>query len=113
GEVRQPSNLSLKTGGLTLMQALAMVGGVNANADVKDIKIYRKKPNSLEKEIISVNYKDVKTGKQRDVSLEPYDEIEVGKAKKKPWEYILELAIGAGKGTLNSVTGSVGYRILY
>ncbi len=113
GEVRQPSNLSLKEGGLTLMQAIAMIGGVNREAAIKDVKIYRKKPGSLDKEIVTVNYKEIKEGKQKDISLEPYDEIEVGKAKKKPWEYVLDIAIGAGKGVVSSASSGVGYRILY
>jgi polysaccharide export outer membrane protein len=113
GEVRQALNLSLKDGGLTIMQALAMAGGVNPNADVKDIKVYRKKAGSLEKDIISINYKDIKEGKIKDFSLEPYDEVEVGKVKKKWWQYGIEYAIGTAKVGVQTLGSSGINRILY
>jgi polysaccharide export outer membrane protein len=113
GEVRQPMNLSIKEGGLSLMQAMAMIGGANPEADIKEVKIYRKRPNSLERDIILANYKEMRLGKVKDISLEPYDEIEIGKAKKKWWQYGIEYAVGAGKQVVGSVSGGVGYRILY
>ncbi|MEJ7699966.1 MAG: hypothetical protein WKF71_10025 [Pyrinomonadaceae bacterium] len=64
------------------MQALAMVGGVRREAKTKDIKIYRLKANSKDRETISVNYDSIKKGQQKDVMLEPYDIVEVDKAKK-------------------------------
>jgi polysaccharide export outer membrane protein len=113
GEVRIPGGVYLKEGGLSLTQAVAMVGGVNREAKVKDIKIYRLKPNSKDRDVISANIDLIKKGEQKDLMLEPYDIVEVNKSKKKVWEIALELATGLGKTAANSVTGGIGTRILY
>jgi len=113
GEVRQPTGMYIKEGGLSLLQAISMVGGVNREAGTKEIKIYRLKPNSKERETIVVNYKLVKKGEQKDPILEPYDIIEVDKAKENIGETILKMAIGIGKTVVTSGANSVGYRILY
>jgi protein involved in polysaccharide export with SLBB domain len=113
GEVRQPVGLYLKEGGLSLTQAIAMVGGVNREAGIKEIKIYRLKPNSKERETIVVNYKLIKKGEQKDPILEPYDIVEVDKAKEPIAQTILKMAIGIGKTVVTSGANSVGYRILY
>nr|MBA2735557.1 SLBB domain-containing protein [Pyrinomonadaceae bacterium] len=113
GEVKQPTGILLKEGGLSLYQAVAMVGGPNREAKTKDIKIYRLKTNSKDREIISANYDSIKKGTQKDIMLEPYDIIEVDKSKKSIAQTILEIAIGAGKGGIATVTQGLGTRILY
>jgi len=113
GEVKQPTGILLKEGGLSLYQAVAMVGGPNREAKTKDIKIYRLKTNSKDREIISANYDSIKKGTQKDIMLEPYDIIEVDKSKKSIAQTILEIAIGAGKGGISTVTQGLGTRILY
>ena len=113
GEVRQPVGLYLREEGLSLTQAIAMVGGVNREAKTKEIKIYRLKPNSKERDMILVNYDLIKKGAQKDVMLEPYDIVEVDKSKKSVWQIALELATGLGKQGLGAVTGGLGNRILY
>lgn len=113
GEVRQPTGVLLKEGGLSLYQAVAMVGGPNREAKTKDIKIYRLKTNSKDREIISANYDLIRKGTQKDIMLEPYDIIEVDKSKKSIAQTILEIAIGAGKGGISAVTNGLGTRILY
>ena len=113
GEVRQPTGIFLKEGGLSLYQAVAMVGGPSREAKTKDIKIYRLKTNSKDREIISVNYDLIRKGTQKDVMLEPYDIIEVDKSKKSIAQTILEIAIGAGKGGVTAVTQGLGTRVLY
>jgi hypothetical protein len=55
----------------------------------------------------------IKAGSQKDPVLEPYDIIEVGKTKKSIAQTILEIAIGAGKGGLTSMTNGIGYRVMY
>ena len=50
GEVGQSTGIYIKEGGLTLSRALAMVGGVRDEAKIKNIKIYRLKPNSQDRE---------------------------------------------------------------
>jgi polysaccharide export outer membrane protein len=113
GEVRQPTGLLLKETGLSLYQAVAMVGGPNREAKTKDIKIYRLKPNSKDREVISVNYDSIQKGQQKDVILEPYDIIEVDKAKKSIMQTVMEIAVGAGRMGISSVSSGIGTRILY
>lgn len=113
GEVRQPTGVLLKEGGLSLYQAVAMVGGPNREAKTKDIKIYRLKPNSKDRQVISANYDLIQKGSQKDVMLEPYDIIEVDKAKKSIAQTVLEIAVGAGRGGISAVTNGLGTRILY
>lgn len=113
GEVRQPIGLLLKESGLSLSQAMAMVGGATREAKTKDVKIYRLKPNSKDREIIAVNYDLVKKGTQKDVMLEPYDIVEVDKSKKSIAQTILEIATGAGRGGLSAFTSGLGTRVLY
>lgn len=113
GEVNQPVGLLLKEGGLSLSQAMAMVGGVRREAKTKDIKIYRLKPNTKDREVISVNYDLIKKEKQKDVMLEPYDIVEVDKSKKSIGQIAFEVITGAGRQGLSAVTSGLGTRILY
>lgn len=114
GEVMQPQGIYLKEGGMTLTEAIAKIGGVRREAKTKDIKIYRlKSANSKERDTISANYDLIKTGKQADPMLEPYDIIEVDKAKDSLAQSILKIAVGAGRQAVGSLSGGVGYRVLY
>ena len=112
GEVRQPQGVSLKEKGLTLTQVIAMLGGVNREAKTKDIKIYRIKEGGP-REIISANYDLIKKGQQADIELKPYDIVEVAKTNGSIGKQILDYALGAAKTIVGSVSGSVGYKILY
>lgn len=113
GEVKSATGLRLPEGGLPLTQAIAMVGGVNREAKTKDIKIYRLKPNSKDRDIIAANYDLIKKGEQKDVMLEPYDIIEVDKAKESMAKTILKFATGTlTQGATTFVTGGAT-RILY
>jgi len=113
GEVLAPQGIFLKEGGTSLTEAIAKIGGVNRQAKTKDIKIYRLKANSKEREIIAVNYDLIKKGTQKDVMLEPYDIVEVDKAKKPIAQIALELLAGAGRSGIGAVTNGLGTRILY
>lgn len=113
GEVRQPMGIRLSEGGTSLTQAIAMVGGINREARSSSVKVYRLKADKTSRDIITADLKQIKSGAQKDIILEPYDIVEVDKAKKNIGETILELAIGAGKSAMGSVTGGVGYRVLY
>lgn len=94
GEVLRPGEMSIPEGGLPLMQAVAMASGISREAKTKNIKIYRRKEGSTEPQIINVNYDLIKKGQQKDVILEPFDIVEVDKAKKKFTDYLLEFATG-------------------
>jgi polysaccharide export outer membrane protein len=113
GEVRSPQGVYIQANGLSLTQALAMVGGITREAKTKDIKIYRQKANSQQREVIAVNYDQIKAGAQEDKMLEPYDIIEVDKSKKNLGQTVMEMVVGAGKSVVSSATGGIGYRILY
>lgn len=104
GEVTVPQGIYLKEGGTTLMEAIGKVNGVKREAKTKNIKIYRLKPNSKDREIISVNYDLIKKGEQKDVLLQPYDIVEVDKSKKSVGQIALELATGLGRSGLGALT---------
>jgi polysaccharide export outer membrane protein len=113
GEVVAPQGIYLKEGGLSLTEAIAKIGGVRREAKTKDIKIYRLKPNSKDRDIISANYDLIKKGLQKDIILEPQDIVEVDKAKDSVAQQILKIVVGAGKTVVSSMSGGVGYRVLY
>lgn len=101
GEVNATGKVLLPEGGLPLSEAIARVGGVRREAKTKNIKVYRLKPNSKDRDIISVNYNHIREGKQKDLMLEPYDIIEVDKAKKGFGDILLDIATGGIKNLAN------------
>ena len=113
GEVKGgQGGILIKERGLTLFSALSMVGGPSQQAKTKDIKIYRQKKDSIERETISINYDLIREGKQKDIPLEPYDVVEVGKANKGIGQIMLEIATGSARSAAQSfATG--GIRVLY
>lgn len=113
GEVANPMGLYIKDGGLSLQDAIAKLGGVKREAKTKDIKIYRRKGNSMDHEIITANYDLIRKGQQKDIMLEPYDIVEVDKAKDGIAKTILDIAINGGKQAIGAVTQGVGYRVMY
>ncbi len=114
GEVNAPQGILLKEGGTSLMDAIAKVNGVSRQAKVKDIRIYRLKSNPREpREVLSVNYDLIKKGEQKDVMLEPYDIVEVGKKQKSIAQIVLDVAIGAGTGAVTSFGQVLPTRVLY
>ena len=94
GEVIHPGELNIPEGGLPLTQAIAMASGITREAKTKNVKIYRRKTNSPDPEVIAVNYDQIKKGTQKDVMLEPFDIIDVDKAPKKFSAYLLEFVVG-------------------
>lgn len=94
GEVIRPGEMSIPEGGLPLTQAIAMASGITREAKTKNVKIYRRKPNSPQPEIIAVNYDQIKKGSQKDPMLEPFDIVEVDKAAKKFTDFLLDFVIG-------------------
>jgi polysaccharide biosynthesis/export protein len=113
GEVVTPQGLYLKEGGMTLTEAIAKIGGVRREAKTKDIKIYRLKAGSKEREIISANYDQIKKGQQKDVMLQPYDIVEVDHTTKSVAQTILEIATGAARTGITAATNGLGTRVLY
>ncbi|MEP6787186.1 MAG: SLBB domain-containing protein [Acidobacteriota bacterium] len=113
GEVVAPQGIYLKDDGLTLTEAIAKLGGVRREAKTKDIKIFRLKENSKDREVISANYDLIKKGTQKDLVLQPYDIVQVDTAKDSIAQAILKIAVGAGKGMVGSMSSGLSYRVLY
>ena len=113
GEITNPQGVYIKEGGLSLHDAIAKLGGVRREAKTRDIKIYRLKANSKDREVLSANYDLIRKGAQKDIMLQPYDIVEVDKAKDGIAKTILDIAIGAAKQTVGAVTQGVGYRVMY
>lgn len=117
GEVVSAQGIYLKEGGTSLSEAIAKVGGVRREAKTKDIKIYRLKPGATpedkDREVIAANLNDIKKGLQKDIILQPYDVVEVDKAKASIGATLLQLAIGSAKQVVAAGSSSIGYRVLY
>ncbi len=113
GEVNVLREISITERGLSLMEAITQAGGVNRQAKTKNIIIHRLKDNSKERELIAVNYDLIKKGEQKDITLQPEDIVEVDKAKKSIGQTILEIATGAARTGISSVSGGIGTRVLY
>jgi polysaccharide biosynthesis/export protein len=113
GEVNAPQGLYIPEGGLSLTRAVAMVSGVKREAKTKDVKIYRLKANSTDRDIISVNLEFIKKGTQKDVMLEPYDIVEVDKTKDSLGKTILAIAAGAGRSAIGGFGNVLPQRVLY
>lgn len=109
GNVMSLKEITIGENGLSLMEALSQAGGFAPRAKSKDIKIRRLKPNSREREIITVNADDIKKGKQKDIMLQSEDIVEVDKAPKSVLETVLELVTG----TARNFTQVVPQRVMY
>jgi polysaccharide export outer membrane protein len=112
GEVVAPQGIYLKEGGLSLTEAIAKIGGVRREAKTKDIKIYRLKSGSKDRDVITANYDLIKKGQQRDIMLEPYDIVQVDHASKSIGQIMLEVVSGAARAGLTSVTSGAA-NVLY
>jgi polysaccharide biosynthesis/export protein len=71
GDVQRPSGLLMDSGGLTVLQALALAGGTNRTAKMNGVKILRKTPTGMTE--TSVALKKILQAKAPDISLEPND----------------------------------------
>jgi polysaccharide export outer membrane protein len=94
GEVIKPGEMNIPEGGLPLMQAVAMANGMTREAKIKDIKIYRRKPGVSEPQIIAANYDRIRKGQEKNVMLEPFDIVEVGKANKSFGQIMMDVLTG-------------------
>lgn len=74
GEVTNPQTLVMQ-GPITVLQALAQVGGLREFADRDDIRILRKTPTGVQ--TISFNYKRAVKGETEPVFLQPGDTVVV------------------------------------
>lgn len=94
GEVNKPGEVFIPEGGLRLLQALAMASGTTREAKRKELQLIRRKEGTAQPEVITVNYGTIKKGENDDVILQPYDIIEVGKAKESIGDIFLKTLTG-------------------
>jgi polysaccharide export outer membrane protein len=76
GAVMQPGAVTLKDQ-MTLLRAIAMVGGIQRLAKGSQIHIYRQKEGKVGQDDLKINYDAIKSGKQPDILLQAYDIIDV------------------------------------
>jgi polysaccharide biosynthesis/export protein len=107
GAVLSPQGVYLQQE-MTLSRALAMVGGTRKEAKLSDIKIYRQKVGSTEQEIIHVDFAAIRKNQKPDVSLMPYDVIEVPEAGQFSSQRIGTTLLGAVTGGLTSAISTTG-----
>lgn len=93
GAVVQPSNLYLRNQ-MSLMRAIAQVGGPRKGAKTDKVQIYRTKGNALKPEIIVVNFDDIRKNKKPDVALEPYDIINVSDGSPFDFKNLPQTVLG-------------------
>jgi polysaccharide biosynthesis/export protein len=103
GEVMTLKEITITESGLSLMEAVAQAGGFSREAKKKEITVQRLKPNSKEREFIKVNYEQIKSGKQKDLMLQPDDIVVVDKTKKSVGQTILEILTGGIQSAANSL----------
>ena len=75
GEVAHPGAINLQQGPLTVLQAIALAGGLKDFADAKNIRILRKGAAAVQ--TIAFNYKDALKGNGALVYLRPGDTVVV------------------------------------
>jgi polysaccharide export outer membrane protein len=75
GEVAHPGSIKLD-GPVTVLQALALAGGLKDFADAKNIRILRKN-GAAGTQTIAFNYKDAAKGLGKPVYLRPGDTVVV------------------------------------
>ncbi len=109
GEVMVLREIPITEKGLTLTEAIAQAGGFTRDAKTKEIRIRRLKQNSKDRELIVVNYDEIRKGNQKDIVLQPEDIVEVGKSKKNVGETILDIVTGGAR----SFSQVLPQRILY
>lgn len=113
GEVASPQGIYLKENGLTVREAISRVGWISRDVKVKEIKILRQKPNSKDYQEIAVNWELLSKNQGADPLLEPYDIVMVNKPKKSIAQTIMELAIGAGRAGIQTLSSGLPTRVLY
>ena len=81
GGVVSPQGINFRDQ-LTLMRAIATVGGLSSNAQSGDIRIYRRTQSATEPSLIRADYNEIKKKKQPDIALEAYDIIDVPQSSR-------------------------------
>jgi polysaccharide export outer membrane protein len=112
GDVNNPTNIYLKPG-MTLLSALAMVGGPRRDAATKSIKIYRQDEATSKLETIDVDYGAIKSKKQPDIELKPYDIIDVPAQGPFGKDRLLQTFAGGVLGGMTQNATYIPTRVMY
>jgi polysaccharide export outer membrane protein len=100
GAVRAPGEYPLKGKNTTFTQAISLAHGIDASTGkYSDIKIYRDN-GSKEREVITLDYDDVLTGKSPDVLIREKDIIIVGSSALKRFLNTISGGFSAGMFSL-------------
>jgi protein involved in polysaccharide export with SLBB domain len=96
---------------LTLARAIATVGGLSSNARGGEIRIYRRKEQATEQEVIKADYDAIRKQKQPDIPLKAYDIIEVPQSSylssRRTWQSAAQEII-----TDEKLSGALPLRVL-
>jgi polysaccharide biosynthesis/export protein len=76
GSVMNPTGVYLRDN-MTLGLALGMVGGPRKEAKLSEVRIWRLRSDSTDRDLVTVDYSAIKKNLKPDVLLQPYDVIEV------------------------------------
>lgn len=98
---------------LTLSTALAMVGGIRKEAKANEIRIYRLKPGSSDRDTIRVDMAAIKKGQKPDFLLQAYDVIEVPEAGMFSGQRLPQTILGGITGGMTNMMSSAPLRVLY
>jgi len=104
GEVRNPGGFPLGGKKLTLIQAIALAGGLKPEASASATRIFRYSGKGNEKEILVVDAFAIQEGKADDIVLQENDMVVVPKSGTKAalseiWEFIKGRIGGFSFGT--------------
>jgi hypothetical protein len=111
GSVTAPQGVFMRDH-LTLSTALAMVGGMRREAK-SDIRVYRLKPGSPDRDIIQIDFSAIKKGQKPDFLLQAFDVVEVPQASMLSPQRLPDTLIGGITGGLTNVMSSAPLRVLY
>lgn len=102
GNVNAPNAYSITGRPITLKQAIATAGGLNAIAWPKKVEVVRRvgknKAGLMQEEIVMVDLKKIAEGTQPDFFIKPYDYINVGTHGTSRWRATLRNAFRATYG---------------
>jgi polysaccharide export outer membrane protein len=112
GSVTAPQGVFMRDH-LTLSTALAMVGGVRKEAKASDVRIYRLKSGSPDRETIRVDMVAIRKGQKPDFLLQAFDVVEVPEANAFSGQRLPQTLLSGVTGGLTNMMSSAPLRVLY
>jgi polysaccharide export outer membrane protein len=112
GSVMSPQGVFMRDH-LTLSTALAMVGGARKEAKASDVRIYRLKPGSADRDTIRVDLSAIKKGLKPDFLLQAFDVVEVPEASAFSGQRLPGTILSGITGGMTNMMSSAPMRVLY